>query len=364
MKKALHILIYMAAAAALVSSATSCDLVDQIRYRVKSARAKVEQTRAAIRGDVPTGPVTVRVMAACSTDGLQRASYVGSVEPSRSVTLSAANSGTLEVLNVKNGSRVAAGAVVAKVESQSVRSAYEMACSKLAQAQDGYDRLKKVHSSGSVADVKMVEIETALAQAKAAKDAAEKALWHCTLKAPFSGVVEDVYKDRGVEVTIAEPIVRIVDVSTVEIHISIPENEIASVKVGDRARIEIPALDRVTTAKISSKGVVASALSHSYDCILSGVANSEGLMPGMVCKVSLEKDAGSGIVLPATCVMTDMDGRYVWTVTDGIVGKNHILVGGYSGDGIIVSGGLEDVEYVIIEGARKVSTGMKVETVE
>ena len=48
---------------------------------------------------------------------------------------------------------------------------------------------------------------------------------------------------------------------------------------------------------------------------------------------------------------------------DGTVEKKHIVAGGYSGRGIIVSEGLSENDLIIIEGARKVSTGMKVKTV-
>lgn len=312
----------------------------------------------------PSGPVLVKVVPVTVSEAVSSASYVGTVEPARQATLSAVNSGTLVHLKLKKGDRVRQGQVVARIESQQVRSAYEMAESKLAQAEDAYARLQKVNASGSVAPVRMVEVETALAQARAMKSAAQKSLSNCTLKAPFSGIVEDVYAQEGVELGIAAPIVRIVDISSVEIHFPIPENEMAVIATGDAAKVEIPALGRGTTGVIAAKGVVASALSHNYDCTLGKIADASGLMPGMVCKVFLERGGVGGVILPAGCVMTDMEGRYVWTVTDGVVGKNHVTVAGYSGDGIIIGSGLEGADAVVVEGARKVSTGMKVEICE
>lgn len=316
------------------------------------------------KAEVPTGPVRVKVIPVTVGESVNSVCYVGTVEPSRQVTLSTPSSGTLSQLSVTKGGYVHQGQVIAKVESQSVRSAYDMAVSKLAQAEDAYERIQKVNATGSVPPVKIVEIETALAQAKAMKEAAERSLSQCTIRAPFPGTVEDVYVERGVELSIAAPVVKIVDISKIEIRFSIPENEIAGIAIGDKARVEIPALSKETTATVSSKGVVASMLSHSYDCSLGRIADQSGLMPGMVCKVFLERGGMGGIVLPATCVMTDMDGRYVWTVTDGVVGKKHVEIGGYSGDGIVISSGLENVQYVVVEGARKVSTGMSVETFE
>lgn len=47
---------------------------------------------------------------------------------------------------------------------------------------------------------------------------------------------------------------------------AVPENEIAQVRIGQTARIMVPALDnRVFEGSIIEKGVAANALSRSYE---------------------------------------------------------------------------------------------------
>ena len=58
--------------------------------------------------------------------------------------------------------------------------------------------------------------------------------------------------------------------------------------------------------------------------------------------------------------MTDMRGRYVWRVNGHTVEKSYIIVSGYSSNDIVVSDGLTIGDLVIVEGRRKVSSGMKV----
>ena len=84
----------------------------------------------------------------------------------------------------------------------------------------------------------------------------------------------------------------------------------------------------------------------------------------MSCRVSLFKEGKQTLTVPVHAVMTDSSGRYVWIVTDGTVGKRYVTVSGYNGDGVTISEGLEDGTLVIIDGRRKVSSGMKVKTVE
>lgn len=342
----------------------SCKFQGRISDAVSGVEEKAGEARAKLRGELPpSDSVTVRVIPASSSSAESSCTYVGSVEPVKEALLSCQYPGKLVTLCVRQGQKVYAGAKIAEVSSASVKGAYDMAAATLAQAEDAYERVSKVHSSGSVADIKMVEVETKLAQAKASEKTARRALDDCIIRAPFAGTVGEVYVNQGEELSVAAPVARIIDMSRVEIHFPLPETEFQGVKSGDKADVEVPALGKTLTAEIVDKGIVASPLSHSYTCTLGKLSDAGGLMPGMVCKIRMQAALSEGIVIPATAVMTDVDGRYVWTVTGGVVAKTYVTIGGYSGTGIIVSGGLSEDMSVIVEGARKVSTGMKVKTV-
>lgn len=309
-------------------------------------------------------PVTVRVIPVSDSETAGMSSYVGTVESSRTSVITCPAAGTVTQVYVSEGRKVKAGEKLARIESQTLVSAYEMAKATLEQAKDGMERLEKVYESGSVPEIKMVEMRTNLQKAIASENAAARALEDCILKAPFSGVVEGLDVSAGEDAEFARVLMRIIDPSSVEIHFPLPESEYRNVAVGDTAMVTVPAIEASFNSKILTKGSVASALSHSYDCTLACPTSASGIMPGMVCKVYLKHEGGSGTVIPSNSVMTDGNGRYVWIVHDGVVGKSYIKVGGYSGNGIIASEGLQEGDFVIIEGARKVSTGMSVKIVE
>ena len=157
---------------------------------------------------------------------------------------------------------------------------------------------------------------------------------------------------------------RIVDTRSLEVHFPLPENEAVLLGKGERATVCVPALGKSCEALLTGKAVLASPLSHSCDCTLTLTRPLEGMVPGMVCKVSFSSPGAPSIVVPASAVMTGSESRYVWTVTDSVVRRCDIVVGGYEGDGIIVSEGLSPGDRVVVGGVRKVSTGMKVKTVE
>ena len=306
-------------------------------------------------------PVPVRVMKAGTAENEGIRTYVGTAVPSKTAVLSCSYPGTVVCLPVKKGEKVRKGDTIAVISSPSVSSTWEMAHATLKQAEDGYNRVVQVHSTGGIPDVKLVEIETQLSKARAAAEAADNALENCTVKAPFNGVAGEIFIEHGIEAGVMEPIARILDISSVEIEFSVPEKEINGINEGEELTVEVPALGNLTfSARIKNKGVSASPLSHSYTCTLAHSPQAKGLMPGMVCKISRSELSGKGTVIPASCVKTDASGRYVWTVNESTVYKKYITVGGFSGTGVIITDGLSEGDNIITEGSQKVSGGMKV----
>lgn len=313
--------------------------------------------------DVQTVLVPVTVMPVGIDTNLRTASYVGVVEAAKSAWVSCRYPGRLDSLLVKAGEPVEKGQLLAVVGSQTVQSTLAMAEAALAQAEDGYKRVKQVHGSGSIADVQLVEVESKLAQARASAAAARQAAEDCRIKAPFAGVVGELQVDQGVELSPLQPLMQVLDVSEVEIRFPVPEAEISRMEVGGEATVEVPALDNLRfRARMVEKGMTASLLSHTYDCRLEPLEPVQGLMPGMVGKVYMDILYDRGTVIPASTVQMDGRGKYVWVVNpERKVEKRYVEVEGFSGKGVIVSKGFEPGDLLIVEGSRKVSTGMQVE---
>lgn len=310
-------------------------------------------------------PVCVNVMRVSGTDDVCLRSYVGRVEPSRNAVLTAAFPGKVESVNIKKGRCAMAGEVIAVLKSETVESAYKMALATYEQARDGYDRMMQVYPNGGVTELRKMEVTTQLRKAEAALDAAKDALDKCNVRAPYTGIVDEVFVEEGVELVLAAPIARILNVSNVEIHFPVPENEIRGIALGGLAEVEVPAADAVCEARVIIKGVDASPLSHSYDCILAPETKCQDILPGMVCKVRLRSDNGRRIIIPMRCVMTDAHGRYVWCAgQDGVISKKYVIPDGFSDTGIVIAEGLQDGDLLVVDGFRRVSTGMKVKVKE
>ena len=191
-------------------------------------------------------------------------------------------------------------------------------------------------------------------------------LEECRIKAPFDGTVSDVLVEQGIQVNPGTAILKLVDLSTIEVSIPVPEGEIGKIRIGQKALIDVPALNiEGIEAHVKLKGVTAASPSHTYRCTLVPEKKQTDLYPGMVCKVRLSEVSDSlRIRIPASSVEMDSNGKFVWVVNDGVVGRKYVTVDGYQEQGVVISSGLEPGDKIIVKGAAKVSTGMKVNSIE
>ena len=305
--------------------------------------------------------IAVGVQRIDTVGGLVRNSYPGALEESHSVDISFKYGGTLQQLLVEEGSHVRKGQVLARVNSPSMESSLRAAQATLEQAQDAYDRLKKVHDNGSLPEIKWREMVANLEKAQANYDLANAMLADNTVTAPFEGTVTGLNVTMGESVTPLKPIMRIIGSDGLVVKISVPESEISKVQVGDEAQILIPALgDRRYEGTVVERSMTASLLTHSYPVKISVSQPDAELLPGMVGKVVLQSDINKGIVVPANAILINNDGKFVWVAEEGRATRRKISISGYSGNGVLIGEGLHSGDIVIVEGYQKVSEGMKV----
>ena len=231
------------------------------------------------------------------------------------------------------------------------------------QATDALERMRQLHENKSLADMKWVEVQSKVEQAEASLSAARKMLEDCSIYAPIDGVVGKKWVSAGETALPSQPVLTILDIKTLKVKVSIPEKEISSIKPGTASSISIEAIgDKTLEGGAIEKGVVADALTHTYD-IRIALPNPDGeILPGMVAKVCLHGDSIQGMYLPVRSIQQSADGKnFVWVVKGDKAHRKVITMGKTMGNRIEVLSGLDKDDRVITNGYQKVSEGTEVE---
>ena len=88
--------------------------------------------------------------------------YVGTIEEKMGSTLSFEIAGNITSIRVDEGDRVSKGQLLATINPTTVKEAHRATLTTLKQAQDAYRRFLPLHQSGTISDMKWVEIESKL----------------------------------------------------------------------------------------------------------------------------------------------------------------------------------------------------------
>jgi RND family efflux transporter MFP subunit len=307
--------------------------------------------------------ITVEVMKVNTYSDTLYQNYIGKIEEEFSSSLSFSVPGNVEQVYVKEGQYVDKGQILASLNRENLQSTKDAAMAMLKQAEDAYHRMEQLHENGSVTELQWMEMLTQLEKAKSSANIASKNLSAADLHAPFAGIIGKRNIEKGMYVMPTMEALSLLSNKNVNIKVAIPENIISSVYSGQKAKIQVGALNnRRYEGKVEKKGVVANPLSHSYEIIIPIANTDKQLMPGMICKVQiLSNDTSNYIILPIQTVKLSHTGEhFVWLAKDSTAHKQDVTTGPLHKNGIVILDGLRLNDLVIVKGYQKVSEGSKI----
>jgi RND family efflux transporter MFP subunit len=293
--------------------------------------------------------------------------FSGTIEESSGTSLSFAVTGTIKKIYVSAGQMVAAGQLIAELDPTTLQNAYTIAKTSLEQAQDTYNRMKELHDAGSLPEMQWISIENQLKSAMASEAMSKKSLNDTKLYAPFSGYIASRDGEIGQNAIPGSPIVKLVNIGSVKVKISVPENEVQRIAKGSSMKIIVPALNnREFSGRVTERGVSADPRSRTYEVKATIQNPGSQLLPGMICQAFTNYMQGAtGVFVPANLVQLDGNNKtFVWVVNGGKALKREITINNETAQGVQVSGGLSAGDHIIVAGQQKVSNGMKVEVIK
>ena len=264
----------------------------------------------------------------------------GALKAVNSAIVKARVPGELQGLTVREGDRVEAGQVIARVEATEyadrVRQAQQQADAAKAQveiAQRQVDNnaalVRQGFISKTAADNSLASLNTAQANHRAAQagiDVLRKSLADTVLRAPISGQVSQRLAQPGERVAPEARIVEIVDLSRLELEASISPADSVAVRVGQQALLRIEGAAQPVPATVARVNPSAQAGSRSVLIYLT-VAAQPGLRQGLFAQGQLATETQRALAVPLNAVRTDKPLPYVQVVEGDRIAHRTVQTG-------------------------------------
>lgn len=305
-------------------------------------------------------PIRVNTEKVMSIETNQQLTYSGTIEALQTIPLTFQSPGIVDRVYVEEGEQVKKGQLLAEVERGSLTSAYQGALSQYERAIDAQNRLQKVYENGSLPEIKWVEINNQVTQAKSMLEISERNLENCELRAPSSGIIGERNIEPGMAAIQLEAPLKLVKLESILVKISVPENEISQLKQGQTASIMVSALnDHRYIGTIKRVGVAAHRISRTYEVKIEVVNDELLLKPGMVCEVSIQLPTQQKVIqIPLSAIDRDTDNQnfvFIINRTENHVTRRIVKVGDFTQDRVIIVSGLKPGELIVTDGNQKLT---------
>ena len=297
-------------------------------WRALSARRAQQQSASAIATTQTSIEIAQSdVLVVQERNLTQTLGVSGTVKALNYAVIKAKVAGELKEVTVREGDRVSAGLVLARIDPIEYQQRWNQlkeqaaaAKSQLEIAQRQWESNKALVDQGFISKVALdnsqASLQGAIASHRAAMagaDVARKALDDSVLVAPFAGVIAVRSAQPGERVGIDARVMELVDLSQLEIETPLTPSDSVDVRVGQTARIQIEDRPQMVSAKVKRISPSAQAGSRSVMVYLS-IDSPEGLRHGLFAKGQIQLKTVQALSLPLSAIRTDRAKPYVQVV--------------------------------------------------
>ena len=338
--------------------------------------AQLLKKPAAVIGPEPVRPVkTMRVL---DVPSQVRRVFPGRLAASRQVNLSFLSGGDLIELPVQEGQALQQGDLIAALDARDQEAVLSAARADLDLANSELERSRVLFEEELIAEAEYDVARRSFDVALAAFETASKAVEDRQILAPFSGVVGRRFVENLESVQAGQSIVTYLDPAGVDITIDIPETVVLqlphfTVNVSAEFQQE-PGTEYPLSVK--EFAAVADPFTKTYPVTLT-MTRPEGIvvLPDMTVTVNLDATRkatieDSAYLIPSTAIVYDVetDDAVIWVVDETgdplTVSPRQVEANRAQGGEVVVTGGLESGDLIVIAGGGFLNRGQQVRIFE
>lgn len=328
-------------------------------------------------------PIAVQTAVAGGTNinaGVLEAS--GQVEASQSVNISTRVMGYITQMKVKVGDRVHAGQLLFTVNSNDITAKRAQTDALITQAeaaqraaQKDLDRYTALYKQQSASAKELDQVTLQFQSAKANADAARQMrnevsaqLAYTSVTAPFAGIITQKLADAGSMANPGMPVLTLEQSGNLQVSASIPETQIAAVKLGDEVTMSIESANKTITGKVIQVNPSSQFTGGQYIVKISvPAAEAKQLYAGMYVHLRIPvkgtaaaKESGK-ILVPTKAIITRDQLTGLYTISSQNTALlRWVRLGATSGDQVEVLSGLAANETFILSAEGRLYNGAPV----
>lgn len=326
-------------------------------------------------------PLAVEIVEATITTDQRRLSLTGEIRASQSLMAAFPIGGRVTEVLVDIGAKVDEGMPLARLDSiqrelavRTAEAGLVTATADYRQAIEDFERAESLLESGAgtratrdAAEDKLSAAEGTLAQAEAERDRANKALADTVLRAPSASTVVQRMVEPGQIIGAAQPAMELALDKGIEAVFEVSESIlIQSTPSPDIQLSRLSSPQDQFQGRVKEISPLVDASTGTVEAKVEVINPPEGIGFGEPVRGTAIQIERNMVSLPFDVISVSSEGPAVWKVDPDTmqVSLHEIEIDRYESGRILVSGGVDDGDWIVTKGAQLMYPGRIVRRVE
>lgn len=292
--------------------------------------------------------------------------YHGTFEPNCEVSIVSEAQGKVKEYLIEEGSFVAEGKVIARLENDITSYQLELAEVAYQKAKSDLKRFENLSPGEAVSTQQLEDVKLALSNAKNTYLTLKKQYKNTFVEAPISGIISKRYIERGTFIAPGTPVADIIDTRKMKFIAWFSATDLVRVKVGQPVKITTDLYPNVTYEGVIKVVSVKPDESKRYR-IQAEVQNnlSSPLFTGAdgILTLSLKQEK-KNIIIPRGSIIGSVTNPTVYVVEKGVARLRQIVIAEIINGQAFISGGLNAGEQVVLSGQINIEDNTRVRILE
>ena len=297
----------------------------------------------------------------------------GNVKTKQNILVYPEMPGILKKVLVKEGERVSKGQLLATIDDGGLSNQVAQLEATTQLAKTTFERQKRLWEQKIGSEIQFLQTKANYEAQKSTLNQLKSQQTKASIRAPFSGVIDDVMKEAGTVIAPGQgsEVFRIVNLDNMYVEAEVPERYIASITKNKEVKVEFPVLGSSLNSTIRQVGSFINPNNRSFKIEVPVLNKSGNVKPNLTAKLQInDYTDNKAILIPQSIISENANGeQFVYVIknknakNEAVAERVIIKTGKTQGNFIEVLENLSVGNEIIKEGARSVNNGQTVKVI-
>ena len=295
----------------------------------------------------------------------------GSVKSDQLINIYPEFSGIIKNIYVKSGDKVKKGDPLVKIDDGGLKEQLSQLEIKFELTKTTFERQKRLWEQKIGSEIQFLETKSMFEAHKQAINQLKKQIQKTLIQAPFKGTIDNVIVKLGEVVYPGRSnLMMLLNMDNLYVESNVPEKYISSIKVGNKAILEFPLIGKSVSTIIRQSGNYIHPINRTFKIEMDIESVDFGVKPNLNSKVRINDYSNKkALMINQNIISVDSNNEeFVYKLyrnnNKDYVSKTTIETGKSDGKNIAVISGLNQGDFIVSEGIRKLVDNSRVKIIK